>query len=94
MGKLYNTRDQSGKSIRTEYKGLSIEVFNRTNSCHLYINGKLEDSYKGVFLNDMIRLQGKGFKKKNVIVILTPQIKVFAKYEIWYKETLLKSGTL
>ena len=94
MGIMNNARDSSGKSIRTEYKGLSIEVFNRTNSCQLYINGKLEDSYEGVFLNDMIRLRGKGFKKKNVIVILTPQMKVFAKYEIWYKATLLKSGII
>lgn len=93
-GKVKESVDVLGESIRIEHKGLSIEIWNRSTICELYINGKLQDSQSGFLVMDMCKLQGKGLKNRNVIVILEPKIKVAVRYEIWYKDQMLKSGIL
>lgn len=89
--KVKDRVEKLGKSIRVEYKGLSIEICNRSTICELYINGKLQDSLSGLFIKDMCKLQGKGLKNRKIIVVFEPKAKVFAKYEIWYKNEMIKS---
>ncbi|MFQ9298994.1 MAG: hypothetical protein ACLR4X_11425 [Clostridia bacterium] len=74
--------------IKTEYKGTVIEVKNSPNKCSLFVDGKTEDFYTGLFVrgDKILKAMCNGVEIKAIV----KNKFTHAKVEVYYNNRLLE----